>query len=51
VIGWRGIDGERWIPILRVEEYVYNPMYDFTNHTPVLYLNNRTEVSLIDDQL
>jgi hypothetical protein len=45
--GWRKEEG-RWIPKFRVEEYVYNPMYDFTNHDPVLYLNNGTEVLLID---
>jgi len=51
---WRGMDGERWkgvAHLIRVEEYVYNSMYDLTNHDPVLYLNNGTKVLLIDDPI
>jgi hypothetical protein len=34
---WRK-EEERWIPKFRVEEYVYNSMYDLTNHGPALHL-------------
>jgi hypothetical protein len=30
---WRK-EEERWIPTFRVEEYVYNSMYDLTIHDP-----------------
>jgi len=33
------------------EEYVYNSMYDLTNHDPVLYLNDGTKMLLIYDPI
>jgi len=49
------MDGERWKRDRYLncvfEEYVYNSMYDLTNHDPVLYLNNGTKMLLIYDPI